>query len=62
MENKKQGIIYKGKTYNYDDVGVELIVYKGRRYRDITPLFVDCGQATIRLRKRLEELASGKTK
>lgn len=61
-KNKGAGIIIDGKKYAPEEVGLEYVYAAGKRYIDLTPLFVDCGQATLRVESSIADIKARRHK
>ena len=58
-KKNKSGVRINGILYSYKEVGLEEVRDRDnvkKRYYDMTPLFIDCGKATLRIHKNIDEL------
>lgn len=53
---KKGGIVINGRSYDPEEIGLERLVYQGKVYVDVTPLFCDCGKSTKMVNEKISEI------
>lgn len=54
--SKKGGFIIDKNRYDPEQLGLEKIIFEGRCYIDVTPLFCDCGQSTLIVKNNIEQI------